>query len=71
MKRSIVRKLLFIIFQKEKELLGFRLKKKEIISEATAEDYNYCRSGDELLLRFLLFKNSDLENYYTPEQFDN
>ena len=58
------------ISEREKELLELQIKKKEIIGK-TAEDYATSRSGDELL-RFLLFKNSDLkENYYTPEQFDN
>lgn len=55
--------------ERESELLELRAKRKEVIGK-TAEDYASSRSGDELL-RFLLFKDSDLkENLYTPEQFD-
>ena len=58
------------ISKRQEELLELQVKRREVIGK-TAEDYATSRSGDELL-RFLLFKNSDLkENYYTPEQFDN
>jgi hypothetical protein len=58
------------VSQKKEELLELQVKRREVIGK-TAEDYATSRSGDELL-RFLLFKNSDLkENYYTPEEFDN
>ena len=58
------------VSQKKEELLELQAKRREVIGK-TAEDYATSRSGDELL-RFLLFKSSDLkENYYTPEELDN
>ena len=58
------------VSQRKEELLELQAKRREVIGK-TAEDYATSRSGDELL-RFLLFKSSDLkENYYTPEEFDN
>ena len=51
--------------------LGDLLTKKQEILGATADDYATSRSSDELL-RFLLFKSSDLkENLYTEEEFAN
>ena len=58
------------VSKRQEELLELQAKRREVMGK-TAEDYAASRSGDELL-RFLLFKDSELkENYYTPEQFDD
>ena len=56
------------ISEKLTEIQELKIKRKEVIGQ-TAEDYASIRSGDEIL-RFLLFKNKDLnENLYTEEEF--